>query len=93
LEAIDMNLTFQPSAAQAIDNKGSVLLGEVRRLEFPVEPQKPGFQTERMVAEISDEDIIGEPHAWLHDAAGQRVLAFIERNGVTYGFSRVIFSA
>ena len=83
-----MDLTLHPAAAQAIDDKGFGLLAAVDRLEFPAEPRKPAFQTDHVVAAaITDEDVIGEPHAWLQDVRGQRVLAFIRRNEVMYGLT------
>src|SRR5450830_201834 len=88
-----MDLTLHPAAAQSIDAKGTNILACVEKLKLSMENRSPAFQTERVVsANITDKDIIGEPHVWLQDANGQRVLAFIHRDDGAYGFTSESYS-
>jgi hypothetical protein len=88
-----MDLTLHPAAAQSIDAKGTNILTCVEKLKLSMENRSPAFQTERVVsANITDKDIIGEPHVWLQDANGQRVLAFIHRDDGAYGFTSESYS-
>ncbi len=90
---IVVGFTFHPAAAQAIDGKGSALLSDVVKLEFPAQDQNPAFQSERIVsAAITDNEIIGEVSAWLTDVGGRSVFAFMRRNGTSYGFTYESYS-
>lgn len=87
-----MNFAFHPAAGQAINEKGSALLGDVVKLEFSAQRQNQSFQTDRIVsAAITDDDIVGDVRAWLSDTGGRRVFTFMRRNGAAYGFTEASY--
>ena len=80
-----MEFPLHPAAASAIDDKGSALLGEIVALNLPDQRVSASFPSERITVEIKENEIIGDVDAWLMDASGRRVFAFISHNKMSYG--------
>lgn len=86
-----MDFELHPEAIRAIDERSTILIRKITELRIP--PQsKDGFPSERPIAAtFTDKDIIGDPTIWANDENGHRVLAFIFRNGVSFGLTEASF--
>jgi hypothetical protein len=88
----EADLSFAPDRAAVIDAAAAELLKNVRELHLPGQ-RSDGFATERPVsATINRDDMLDTPHMWGQDAAGQRVFAFIYKDGGVFGLDEDKFA-
>ncbi|MGE4369674.1 MAG: hypothetical protein AB7E12_08350 [Burkholderiaceae bacterium] len=59
------------------------LLGKIRELHFKQAPQE--FSTERVVAQITDRELIGPITFWGQEVSGGAALMFLQHEGKSYG--------
>lgn len=82
---------FPTAIARAVDEAGSSILAEIRKLDFP--PQPPGtFPSERPVTTITADTLVETPILRATDTNGRSVIAFITSGSDVFGLDEDVFA-